>query len=494
LPDFVEVCPVQLPGRETRFREAPFTRLGPLIEALAGELGPRLDPPFAFFGHSMGALLAFELARRLRRDGRPQPASLFVSGCGAPQIRTQEPPIHALPVANFREKLRALNGTPAAVLENEELMDVLLPTLRGDFALCETYTYTAAPPLSCPISAWGGLGDDTVGCRDLAAWRAQTTGTFRLRMLPGEHFFLHSAQPLLLRALAQELRRLVTEAGPDQPHPMMVWEPTIEPPALGAGDVHVWRVSLDQPEECRSELRELLSADEKERARRFYFPRDRDRFVVGRGTLRALLGRYLSHKPRRLHFTYGAHGKPALAGRLRFNVAHSEGLALVAVARDREVGVDLERVRPEVATQEIARRYFSALENQALQALPRPLRALGFFQCWTRKEAYVKATGAGLALALDRFDVSLQPGQPAALLANRDAPAEVWRWTLRQLSPGPGFVGTLAVEGHSWRLWCGHWAKGRALEAQPVGTALEAEGRRELAFAGTVPGGAKGGL
>jgi medium-chain acyl-[acyl-carrier-protein] hydrolase len=219
LPEFVEVCPVQLPGRETRFREAAFTRLGPLIEALAGELGPYLDPPFAFFGHSMGALLAFELARRLRRDGRPQPVGLFVSGCGAPQIRTQESPIHALPVADFRERLRGLNGTPAAVLDNDELMDLLLPTLRGDFALCETYTYTPAPPLSCPISAWGGLGDDTVGRQELDAWRAQTTGSFRLRMLRGDHFFLQSAQPLLLRALAAELLRGVTKASPNQPNP-----------------------------------------------------------------------------------------------------------------------------------------------------------------------------------------------------------------------------------------------------------------------------------
>jgi medium-chain acyl-[acyl-carrier-protein] hydrolase len=201
----VEVLPVQLPGREARFREPAFTRLAPLVEALAGALRPYLDRPFAFFGHSMGALVAFELARRLRRGTGLQPVCLFASGCGAPQARDTETPIHTLPAAEFREELRRLDGTPREVLDNEELMDLLLPTLRADFALCETYTYTAGPPLDCPLNALGGLGDDTVSRRELAAWREQTTGPFRLRMLPGNHFFLHAAQRPLLQALTQEL-------------------------------------------------------------------------------------------------------------------------------------------------------------------------------------------------------------------------------------------------------------------------------------------------
>jgi medium-chain acyl-[acyl-carrier-protein] hydrolase len=209
LPDFVEVSSVQLPGRETRFREAPFTRLEPLLSALALALGPHLDPPFAFFGHSMGALVAFELTRHLRRDGRPQPAGLFLSGCAAPQTGTCERPLHALPDAVFCKRLRGLNGTPTAVFDNHELMQLLLPTLRADFALCETYAFAPGQPLSCPITAWGGLGDDTVGYRELARWREQTLGAFRLRMLPGDHFFLKTPQ-LLLRDLAQELRRVMT--------------------------------------------------------------------------------------------------------------------------------------------------------------------------------------------------------------------------------------------------------------------------------------------
>jgi medium-chain acyl-[acyl-carrier-protein] hydrolase len=481
LPDSVEVCPVQLPGREARFREPAFTRLGPLTDAVAGALRPYLDRPFALFGHSLGALVAFELARRLDRDGGPQPVRLFVSGCAAPSVPRGGRPIHGLPDSAFRAELRRLNGTPAAVLDNAELMEILLPTLRADFALCETYAFAPRPPLTCPISCWGGLGDDTASRQDLDAWREQTAGPFRLRMLPGDHFFVRSARPLLLRSLAQELLAAGAAPAPRPAVPGRTWEPAAEPPALGEGGVHVWRVRLDQPEKCRSELRRLLSADEEVRARRFHFRRDRDRFVVCRGALRTLLGRYLAHDPRRLRFAYGAHGKPALAaggaaGRLSFNVAHSDGLALVAVTRGREVGVDLERVRPGLAAEEIAARYFSPREFEALRALPRSLRPEAFFHCWTRKEAYLKATGAGVARALDRFDVTLRPGDPAALLENRDDPAEARRWSLRELVPGPGFVGALAVEGRPGRLWCGDW--GARTAAPAGGTAPEPGGRR----------------
>jgi medium-chain acyl-[acyl-carrier-protein] hydrolase len=204
LPGHVEVCPVQLPGRETRFREPAFTRLAPLVEALAKSLPPKLDRPFAFFGHSMGALVAFELGRRLQRDHGLQPTRLFVSGCAAPQSRAPGKTIHALPTAEFREELHRLNGTPAAILDNDELMELLLPTLRADCSLCETYTYVAGPILTFPITALGGLGDDTVSRQDLDAWGEQTTGPFRLLLLPGDHFFLNSARPLLIHALAQD--------------------------------------------------------------------------------------------------------------------------------------------------------------------------------------------------------------------------------------------------------------------------------------------------
>ena len=203
LPTDVEVCPVQLPGRGTRLMERPFTRLTLLIEALAPALAPLLDKPFAFFGHSLGALISFELARLIRREYRVHPVRVFVSGGRAPQIPHLDRSIHALPNKEFLEELRRLNGTPIELLDNKELMEVMLPILRADFAMYETYLYSAEPPLDCPISAFGGLQDRRVSISDLEQWRTQTNASFSLRMFPGDHFFLK--QLVLLQALSEEL-------------------------------------------------------------------------------------------------------------------------------------------------------------------------------------------------------------------------------------------------------------------------------------------------
>jgi len=205
LPPHVEVCPVELPGRGSRWMEAPFTELLPLARLIAQALQPRLEKPFAFFGHSMGGLVSFELTRLLRQEYGLNPVHLFISGRGAPQISNSGPPVHALPEPDFLVELRRLKGTPEAVLENAELMRLLLPILRADFAVTETYAYTPEPPLECPITVLGGLQDREVSRDRLEAWREETTGAFSLRMLPGDHFFLHSAQPLLLQVLAQDL-------------------------------------------------------------------------------------------------------------------------------------------------------------------------------------------------------------------------------------------------------------------------------------------------
>jgi medium-chain acyl-[acyl-carrier-protein] hydrolase len=206
LPADVEVCPVQIPGRGTRLMETPFTQLSPLVQALAQALAPLLDKPFAFFGHSLGALVGFELARQLRRQSGVQPVRLFVSADRAPQIPHRDRPIHALPEEEFLQELRRLNGIPGKVLEEAELMQIMLPVLRADFAVYETYVYSTEPPLDCPISTFGGLQDARVSRGDLEAWRDQTSGSFSLRMFPGDHFFLNTTQPLLLQALSQELR------------------------------------------------------------------------------------------------------------------------------------------------------------------------------------------------------------------------------------------------------------------------------------------------
>jgi 4'-phosphopantetheinyl transferase len=248
------------------------------------------------------------------------------------------------------------------------------------------------------------------------------------------------------------------ERGPDDSS----WEtapPRPEWPALPCEEVHVWRALLDAPAERVRRLLEVLAPDERERAARFHFERDRRRFAVARGLLRTILGSYLNSGPAALRFEYGAQGKPALApghnsDSLRFNVSHSEGVALFALARAREVGVDVERVSGRVECEEIAGHFFSPGEVARLRALPAEMREAAFFDCWTRKEAYIKARGEGLSLPLDGFDVSLAPGEPAALLANRLDPSEVARWSLRALAPWPGFAAAVAAEGRGWRLKC----------------------------------------
>ena len=213
LPPTVEVCPVQFPGRGSRLAERPFTSLPPLVHVLATALAPQLDKPFAFFGHSLGALLGFELARQIRRQFGLLPAHLFVSGNAAPQKHRVRPPMHALPEAEFLEEVRRLNGTPREVLETPELLELIIPILRADFAVSESYAFVPEPPLDCPITAFGGLQDDMISREGLDAWREQTKSLFVVRMLPGDHFFINTAQALLLRALHGDLEELVTKAG-----------------------------------------------------------------------------------------------------------------------------------------------------------------------------------------------------------------------------------------------------------------------------------------
>jgi medium-chain acyl-[acyl-carrier-protein] hydrolase len=185
--------------------EEPFSRLAPLVQALADALAPLLDKPFAFFGHSLGALVGFELARQLRRQSGVQPFRLFVSADRAPQIPSRHRSIHALPEREFLFELRRLNGIPEKVLEDVDLMRIMLPVLRADFAIYETYEYSIEPPLNCVISSFGGLHDLRVSHADLEPWRDQTRAAFSLRMLPGDHFFLNTFQSPLLQELSQEL-------------------------------------------------------------------------------------------------------------------------------------------------------------------------------------------------------------------------------------------------------------------------------------------------
>jgi len=210
LPADVEVCSVQLPGRGSRLMEQPFTRLSPLVQTLIPILKPYLDIPFAFFGHSMGATIGFEIARQLHRQDNSSPVQLFACSCPAPQIPILKRPIHMLPEAAFVAELRhRFNAIPQAILEDNELMQLFLPSLRADFAMIDAYVYTPENPLECPISVFGGLQDNAVRYDSLEAWRTHTRSSFTLQMFPGDHFFLHNKKSRFLQALSQQLNQLL---------------------------------------------------------------------------------------------------------------------------------------------------------------------------------------------------------------------------------------------------------------------------------------------
>lgn len=205
LPGFIEALPIQLPGRGGRFLEMPSSRLTEIVEVLGHALPPFFDRPFAFFGHSMGALIAFELARWLRWERNVSPAHIFVSGRRAPQLPERDPITHNLPEAEFMQKLRSLNGTPKRVFDHPELMQLMIPMLRADFSVCETYKYRSDSPLNCPLTIFGGAGDTAIPREHLELWREHTTSVFSLHMFPGDHFFLKSAQHEMLGVIAQQL-------------------------------------------------------------------------------------------------------------------------------------------------------------------------------------------------------------------------------------------------------------------------------------------------
>jgi 4'-phosphopantetheinyl transferase len=240
------------------------------------------------------------------------------------------------------------------------------------------------------------------------------------------------------------------------------WRTAPEQFPLHSDEVHVWRADLDVGADVLQRLQGTLSADEQARAERFYFPVDRARYLAGRGILRALLARYLGNPACDLRFCYGARGKPALAPGnatedLRFNLSHSQGLALFAFALRREVGIDLEYVRPSLTNDRLAERFFSPQEVTALRALPESVQTEAFFHCWTRKEAYIKARGGGLGIALASFAVSLAPGQMTNLLITSDDTLEAGRRSLRALAPGGGCVAAIAAEGKDWSLALWQW-------------------------------------
>ena len=232
---------------------------------------------------------------------------------------------------------------------------------------------------------------------------------------------------------------------------------SLERPALGAGEVHIWRACLACPPV--EPLYAVLSEDERERVARYRSEVSRTRFVVAHAALRDVLARYADAAPAELRFVKNYYGKPALAGEpVEFNLSHADDKAAIAITRASEVGVDIERIRPGVGGEEIARRFFSAREVETFEALPPGERQTAFFRCWTRKEAFIKAVGEGFSFPLDRFDVTFAPGEAPAILSIRGRTDEASRWTLAEFPVPEGYLAAVAVRATGVRVVCRDWA------------------------------------
>lgn len=258
------------------------------------------------------------------------------------------------------------------------------------------------------------------------------------------------------------------------------WEPPPIDLTISREFVHVWYVSLDQSESLRQNLAQTLSEEEHKRAERFHFRKDRDHFIVARAVLRDILSHYLQREPEDILFHYNAYGKPELGQNftgMNFNVSHSGNVALYAFTYGREVGIDVEQIRPDFAEEPIAKRFFSPAEAAVFSDLAVDEKKEAFFSCWTRKEAFIKATGKGVSFGLDNFEVSLVPDKPAALLSVKGDKKEARRWSLKSLEIQPGYKAALAVEGHDWRLQSWQW---RPLEQITTSTKETNISRSEL--------------
>lgn len=276
-----------------------------------------------------------------------------------------------------------------------------------------------------------------------------------------------------------ETTRRLVPAPPGEGRPELKWNRPPGRPPLSDGEVHLWRAWLDQPEERLAQLQQTLSPEERLRTQQFNFDRDRDRFIAGRGMLRAILARYLGVPPVRIALACGAHGKPRLAALwawsdVRFNVSHSEGLALCAVACGREVGVDLERARPLPEMAQVATQVFSAREQARLRSASHDDPVTAFFRFWTSKEALLKARGEGFTESPRAVELPPEPGDGTTTADDTPDRRHGAEWTSRELVPHPGFLAALVVEGRDWRLWCCDYE----WDARPASMAIPARRKR----------------
>lgn len=447
-PD-LEIRAVQLPGRENRRHEPSLNHLSSLVERLTAEVHPHLgDGPFAFFGHSFGALLAYEVARRLGHAFGRWPTHLFVSACRAPHLPSRGPSLHQLPDAELVLRLAALGGTPREILDSHDLMAEALPRLRADLCAFETYRHAPGRPLPCPIVTLSGRDDALVELDEQDAWRGLTDRGVRSWILPGGHFFLDHGEAEVLRIIRAELLGRADASAGAMPLP--------------AGEVHVWEAGLDRTSAEIESMKAWLTPGERERADALHRERDRHRAVACRAVVREILGRYLRLPPGDVELAATEWGKPWLrtppgGPSLGFNVSHTEGLALIAVARDRELGIDVERIRPDVPSEHLVGRTLTDEERAEWHSIPPAARAQAFMARWTQKEAYVKATGRGLSTPFEGFRIATTAGRPSRIIDPSTSPEAIDRWSICELPLGPGHVGAIVVEGRGWILRRAPW-------------------------------------
>jgi 4'-phosphopantetheinyl transferase len=238
----------------------------------------------------------------------------------------------------------------------------------------------------------------------------------------------------------------------------------VEPPKnliISDPEVHVWRAYLNVTNSRLEEYEKILSNDETDRANRYHFQKDKNHFIAARGALRTILGLYLRKAPSDIRFFYNKYHKPFLKGEvseLRFNISHSAWVALYAIALKRDVGIDIEKINPTMADMQVAENFFSNREVMELQLLPKQKQKLAFFNCWTRKEAYIKAKGMGLSIPLKTFDVTLIPGEPAALIHSMEDEQEISRWSMVSLIPENGYTAALAITGKNNKIKYWQWS------------------------------------
>lgn len=447
LPPDIHCLPVHLPGRGTRFAESPAIDVLELSQAIVHRAAGQ---PFAIFGHSMGARLAFEVARQLRRDGAPLPIALFVGGSRPPHMDTPLSRIAHLPDEEFCGRVVAMGGTPAGLLDNAEVRTLLLPALRADFAMVEAYRFRREPPLPIPIIAFAGSDDPEADPCDMTGWSAHTTAMARLRTFAGNHFFLHSEQSAVVANVAREVASVVREiAAPAHSTPADDVE-LADLVDIATDEVVVVEVRLDGLIEPSIAFDEL-SLGERQRAAATVDPVETSRFITRYALLRRLLCAAgvnvgTAELPR------GPGGKPAIAHRsgLRFNVSHSGDRMVVALSRGREIGIAIERSILREDTDAMATRWLSDDERQMIAYLPDDEAWSTILRIHTAKMAILKAVGDCGSANLAELDFGVTPSRPwRAEPTDGGVALAPWRVYHLDLS---GAVGAVAIGAADWRL------------------------------------------